>query len=513
MEINIVLINSRSFTFEINNTDRFYLKNKLEVKIGKQKFEIEKIVNSVYDLEPETNYTLEIYDNGELLIKKDFITESESFSLNVKRFGAKGDGVSNDTLPLQTAIMSCPKNGRVYIPKGKYLVTSLFLKNDITIELAAGAEILGDTNRDNFGILPGLIENEKDEEYYLGTWEGNPLDSFSSIITGINIENVKIIGEGVINGQASKENWWNNPKIKREAWRPRTIFLNKCKNITIEGVTIKNSPSWTVHPFFSENLKFINLKIQNPADSPNTDGIDPESCKNVEYIGIDFSVGDDCIAIKSGKLYLGEKLKTPSENFQIRNCLMKYGHGGVVIGSEMSGGVKNINIEKCIFYKTDKGIRVKTRRGRGEQGVIDGIIVKDVYMDEVKVPFVFNSFYFCDPDGKTEYVYTKEKLPVDKRTPHIKNLEFENIVCIETEVCAGFLYGLPEKPIENIKFKNINISFTNKDVEADYPAMMSHIEKESKGGFFIANAENVKFENVVISGNIGEKIRIQGEKE
>ena len=186
---------------------------------------------------------------------------------------------------------------------------------------------------------------------------------------------------------------------------------------------------------------------------------------------------------------------------------MKYGHGGVVIGSEMSGGVKNIVIEKCIFYKTDKGIRVKTRRGRGETGVVDGITVRDVYMDKVKVPFVFNSFYFCDPDGKTEYVYSKEKLPIDKGTPHIKNLVFENIECENTEVCAGFLYGLPEKPIENIKFKNINIKFTEDEIEEDYPAMMSFIEKEVKAGFIIKNSENIIFENVEITGNTGQKIR------
>lgn len=511
MKLNIVLINSRSFTFEIVSEDRFYLKNKLRVKVAGLDFEIDKVVNTIYDLEPETEYLLEVLAGDKVILKDTITTEKESFTLNVKKFGVKGDGVSNDTLPLQTAIMSCPKDGRVFIPKGKYLVTSLFLKSDITIELADGAQILGDTNRDNFGVLPGFIENEKDEEYYLGTWEGNPLDSFSSIITGINIENVKIIGRGIIDGQASKENWWHDPKIRRGAWRPRTIFLNKCKNITLEGITIQNSPSWTVHPFFSNDLKFINLKIKNPADSPNTDGIDPESCKNVEYVGIDFSVGDDCIAIKSGKLYLGEKLHTPSENFNIRNCLMKYGHGGVVIGSEMSGGVKNINIEKCIFYKTDKGIRVKTRRGRGKNGVIDGITVKDVYMDKVKVPFVFNSFYFCDPDGKTEYVYSKEKLAVDNRTPSIKNLVFKDIVCDNTEICAGFLYGLPEKPIQNVVFENVDITFTTESVEPEFPAMMSFIEEEAKTGFFIKNVENIEFKNVKVVGNIGEKIRVQGE--
>ncbi len=191
---------------------------------------------------------------------------------------------------------------------------------------------------------------------------------------------------------------------------------------------------------------------------------------------------------------------------------MKYGHGGVVIGSEMSGGVENINIEKCDFYKTDKGIRIKTRRGRGENGVIDGIYVKNISMKEVKVPFVFNSFYFCDPDGKTEYVYTKEKLPVDERTPSIKNISFENIKAEDTLVCAGFLYGLPEKPIENVKFKNVEVDFKDGEVTPEYPAMMSFIDEEAKTGFFIENVENISFDNLIVKNNIGEKIRMKGRK-
>ena len=426
MEINILLVTSRSVSFQLETHENFFLDEKVILKYNAKKIELTKVVNTIYDLEPDTEYFLIFEKNEEKISEIKVKTEIESFTLNVKRFGAKGDGVSNDTLALQTAIMSCPENGRVYIPKGKYLITSLFLKDNLTIELGEGAELLGDTKRENFGILPGLIDNDKNEEYYLGSWEGNPLDSFTSLITGINVKNVRIIGRGCLNGQASKENWWKNPKVKNIAWRPRSIFLNSCENVVIEGIKIMNSPSWTIHPFLTNNLRFINLKIENPADSPNTDGIDPESCENVEYIGIDFSVGDDCIAIKSGKLYLGKVLNKPSKNFIIKNCSMKYGHGGVVIGSEMSGGVENINIEKCDFYKTDKGIRIKTRRGRGENGVIDGIYVKNISMKEVKVPFVFNSFYFCDPDGKTEYVYTKEKLPVDERTPSIKNISFEN---------------------------------------------------------------------------------------
>ena len=507
MKINILLVTSRSISFQVETHENFYLDKKIILKYNDKKVELIKVVDTIYDLEPATEYFLTLEQDGLKIDEIKVTTETESFTLNVKKFGAKGDGVSNDTLALQTAIMSCPKDGRVYIPKGKYLITSIFLKDNLTLELGEGAEILGDLERKNFGILPGLIDNDKNEEYYLGSWEGNPLDSFTSLITGINVKNIKILGRGCLNGRASKENWWKNPKIKNIAWRPRSIFLNNCENVVIEGIKIMNSPSWTIHPFLTNNLKFINLKIENPADSPNTDGIDPESCENVEYIGIDFSVGDDCIAIKSGKLYLGKKLNKPSKNFLIKNCSMKYGHGGAVIGSEMSGGVNNINIEKCDFYKTDKGIRIKTRRGRGENGIIDGIYVKNVNMKEVKVPFVFNCFYFCDPDGKSEYVYTKEKLPVDKRTPSIKNIKFENIKAEDTLICAGYLYGLPEKPIQNVEFKNIEIDFINRDIVPEYPAMMSFIDKESKAGFIIENVENISFDNLIMKNNIGKLIR------
>ena len=507
MKINILLVTSRSISFQVETHENFYLDKKIILKYNDKKVELIKVVDTIYDLEPATEYFLTLEQDGLKIDEIKVTTETESFTLNVKKFGAKGDGVSNDTLALQTAIMSCPKDGRVYIPKGKYLITSIFLKDNLTLELGEGAEILGDLERKNFGILPGLIDNDKNEEYYLGSWEGNPLDSFTSLITGINVKNIKILGRGCLNGRASKENWWKNPKIKNIAWRPRSIFLNNCENVVIEGIKIMNSPSWTIHPFLTNNLKFINLKIENPADSPNTDGIDPESCENVEYIGIDFSVGDDCIAIKSGKLYLRKKLNKPSKNFLIKNCSMKYGHGGVVIGSEMSGGVNNINIEKCDFYKTDKGIRIKTRRGRGENGIIDGIYVKNVNMKEVKVPFVFNCFYFCDPDGKSEYVYTKEKLPVDKRTPSIKNIKFENIKAEDTLICAGYLYGLPEKPIQNVEFKNIEIDFINRDIVPEYPAMMSFIDKESKAGFIIENVENISFDNLIMKNNIGKLIR------
>ena len=134
-----------------------------------------------------------------------------------------------------------------------------------------------------------------------------------------------------------------------------------------------NSPAWTIHPYFSKNVRFLDLYIKNHKYSHNTDGCDPESCDGVDIIGVRFSVGDDCIAIKAGKIYMGMKYQTPCKNLTIRNCYMKDGHGGVVLGSEMSGGIKDLTVERCIFEGTDRGLRIKTRRGRGKYAIIDGV--------------------------------------------------------------------------------------------------------------------------------------------
>ena len=170
--------------------------------------------------------------------------------------------------------------------------------------------------------------------------------------------------------------------------------MNHCKNIVLHGITVKNSPSWNIHPYFSEDLQFIGISVLGPKDSPNTDGLDPESCKNVDIIGVYFSVGDDCIAIKSGKIYMGAKYKTPSENLTIRQCCMRDGHGSITIGSEMAGGVKNLNVENCLFLHTDRGLRIKTRRGRGKDAIVTGIRFENIIMDHVMTPVVMNSFLF-----------------------------------------------------------------------------------------------------------------------
>ena len=458
-------------------------------------------VYSLFNLKPDTTYSLSI--NGET---KEFKTDYEYVCLNVLDFGAKGDGVNNDTNFIQACINATPKDGRVYIPAGKYYTGPLFLKSDITIELHKDAHLIGDVDRNHYPILPGMTYTSDEKgEYNLGSWEGNPLDCFASIITGINVSNVKIIGLGTIDGNAQNSDWWLHHHTKRIAWRPRGVFLNKCSNISFQGVLVTNTPSWNLHPYFSNNIRFIDMRLVSPKDSPNTDGCDPESCDNVDIIGVYFSVGDDCIAIKAGKIYMGKTYKTPSSNFNIRNCSMNFGHGAVVLGSEMSGGIKNINVRQCLFNQTDRGLRIKTRRGRGKQAVIDGITFENIKMDDVLTPLVVNMFYYCDPDGHSEYVWSKEKLPIDDRTPYLGKFVFKDIDCKNVNVAAGTFFGLPEQPIESITLQNVNFSYSENPT-AGIPAMMDFLDPMKGQGLIFNYVNEVNLENVKFDGVSSEEV-------
>ncbi|PJI07996.1 MULTISPECIES: glycoside hydrolase family 28 protein [Clostridium] len=499
MNFNLIATTSTSASFEIENDECFYLKNKANVYINNKKvLEASQNVFTMNDLKPDTSYDIFVEDT-ETKCKSPIVniqTEHESACINILDFGAVGDGKIVNTAFIQTAINICPDFGRVVIPEGTYLTGPLFLKNNITIELKEGAVLLGLKDRKDYPILKANITiNNKD--FYLGSWEGNEADSFASLITGIKVQNVNIIGKGTLDGNADTTTWWFKAKEKRIAWRPRTLFLNACKNVTIEGITLKNSPSWTIHPLMSSDLKFVNLSIQNPFDAPNTDALDPESCKNVLILGNTFSVGDDCIAIKSGKIDISKKNPVSSENIHIRNCNMQFGHGAVVLGSEMSSGIKSIFIEKCIFNSTDRGLRVKTRRGRGSKGIIDEIHMKNIKMNKVMTPFAINSFYYCDADGKTEYVWSKEKLPVDDRTPYIGSIYAEDITCTNAKVCAAFMYGLPEQKIGKVQMKNVSVDF-DKNAEEGYPDMMSFLEPMKRSGMYFNNIKTLNLENVTV---------------
>lgn len=510
MQFTIIFKEARSFTLELIEAGIYELEKEYEIYINQTlAMTSKKVVQTITNLKPDTEYEVYIKQNDAISEKVIIRTEKESYTLNVRDFGAKGDGERDDTGSIQAAIYACPKDGRVLIPKGVYKITSLFLKSDLRLEIAKDAVLSAITDREKFPVFPGLIESyDEQSEYNLGTWEGNPMDMFTAIITCVNVSNIIIYGEGTIDGCASRENWWNEPKKRKIAWRPRQIFLNHCDNVTVQGICVKNSPSWNLHPYFSDNLKFIDLKILNPKDSPNTDGLDPESCKNVDIIGVYFSLGDDCIAVKSGKIYMGAKYKRASENITIRQCCMRDGHGSITIGSEMAAGVKNLIVKDCLFLHTDRGLRIKTRRGRGEAAIIDNVVFENIKMDHVMTPFVVNSFYFCDPDGHTEYVRTKEALPVDERTPNIKRLYFRNIQCKNCHVAAGFFYGLPEQKIEQIEMKNIRVTYAE-NPKKDVPAMMEEISPVSRQGIYANNIKHLKIEKVEIEDCEGEPIKFE----
>lgn len=500
----ILWICARTIVIERLSSDCYLSKEPYQIWLNGSSYKIgKKMIESIHGLEPDTDYEIELIDSNGAQ-KQQFHTKKEFVTLNVREFGAKGNGSTDDTVFIQCAINACPKEGRVYIPAGTYKVTSLFLKSDLRLELAKGAVLSAITDRTKIPILPGLIQSyDEKEELNLGTWEGNPLDCFSALLCGIKVSNIEITGEGMIDGCAQKGDWWIQTRQRRIAWQPRLIFLNQCESIMIEGITVCNSPSWNIHSYFSNNLRFLGLTILNPTDSKHTDGLVPESCRDIEIAGIYFSLANDCISIKSGKIYMGSKYKCPSQNIEIRQCCMKDGYGSVTIGSEMAGGVKNLTVRSCLFLHMKCGIGIKTRRGRGKDAIIDDILFEHIQMDQVITPIVINCFYFCDPDGHSEYVQSKKLLPVDERTPQIKTLIFRDLICMNCHTAAAYIYGLPEQKIQKVFIQNCTFTYA-KNAIAAIPAKMDGIEEIVLLGIFARNLRELSLDHVTAEGCLGE---------
>ena len=206
----VIFISSRKIVLEMEEEGTYFTDSPYEVYLdGKKRMDSNKMVQTVAGLNPDTEYRVAVKRGDEVSEEKTIRTDYEFVTLNVKDFGAKGDGVQDDTIFIQAAINCCPKNSRVYLPKGVYKTSALFLKSDITIDIDDEAVISAFTEREKFPILPGLIDSyDEKSEYNLGTWEGNPLEMFASILTGINVSNVVITGGGTLDGNASYDNWW-----------------------------------------------------------------------------------------------------------------------------------------------------------------------------------------------------------------------------------------------------------------------------------------------------------------
>ncbi len=500
---NILFVSSTSACFELRNNKPYFSPKPYKVLLNGKIYGKEFTTNvfSLFNLEPDTEYTITLLGNANCIT---FKTDSDTAVVDVKELGAKGDGVTDDTYFVQMAIDSCPKGGRIVFPKGTYFTRPLTLASDITIELKKDAELLGDTIEEHYPYVPGkLVHNDGRESIY-AMWEGNPHPCHQSYISAYKKSNINIIGEGTINGNADNSTWWATPK-GREVARPRLVFLNKCNNVVFHGVTCKNSASWNIHPFFSKNLGFFDIKVNNPYDGPNTDGLDPESCDKVDIIGCQFSVGDDCVAIKSGKIYMGTKYQTPASRHTIRNNLFENGHGAIVLGSEISGGVNELKVCQCLFRNTDRGLRIKSRRGRGKYSVIDGVLFENIKMENVITPLVINMYYFCDPDGHTEYVWSRSKHPVGDDTPRMGKFIFRDLECVDCECMAAYFDGLVELPIKEIVLENVNISF-KEDAKPFKPAMLDFVRDYCKEGIYVDNVDRLVLNNVTVTGYVGEKI-------
>jgi polygalacturonase len=361
---------------------------------------------------------------------------------DVTGYGAVADGKTLCTQAIQKTVDACHAagGGTVYLPAGKYLSGAVFLKSNVTLHISEGATLLASTDFADFKpFKPGWRMLSDDTHR-------------SSLITGLDLENIAITGRGTLNGQGKP--WWDalrEDKDRKEGWqkiltygRPRVINLYRCRNVLIEGVTIVDSPSWTVHPVGCENLVVNGISIINPESGPNTDGVNPESCRNVRIANCFIDTGDDCITLKSGEDEEGRLKARPTENVTITNCVMYKGHGAVVIGSEMSGGVRNVAASNIVCVGTDRAVRIKSTRGRG--GVVENIRFSNFVVENVAEPIYITTFY-----TKTE------PEPVSQRTPIFRDIAISHFT-IKNSPCTAKILGLPEMPIQRLRITDVTAS-------------------------------------------------------
>ena len=501
--IKSLIITSTSAAFEWQNDSPYYKGEKYNVYLdGNPILSADTNVFSLFGLSPGREYVLSA-DGYEGVLR--FSTLSETVAVSVRDFGAMGDGVTDDTTAIQTAISCLPEGARLYFPEGVYLTSPLSLKSHITLEICGGATLRGSADRSKYPIIPGSVSNLNGGELNTGIWDGAPIPMYQSLLFAEYCTDITIVGEGVIDGCGSDGGWWDEAIRRGPIKRPRIIFFNRCDGVRLHGVNVKNSPNWNIHPYFSKNIDIIGVTVEAPKDSPNTDAIDPEACDRVDIIGCRLSVGDDCIAIKSGKIELAKLFKRPASRHTVRNCLMQFGHGALTLGSELGGGVTDLTVSKCLFDRTDRGLRIKTRRGRGKLSVIDGVCFENILMNDVLTPIVINAFYNCDSDGHDEYVQSRDPLPIDDRTPHLGDFIFRDIVCQGCEVAACYCEGLPERPIESISFVRFEANF-KENAKSSRPAMCDGISACSRGGMFLRSVGKLTLEDVKLRGVVGDEL-------
>lgn len=378
-------------------------------------------------------------------------------TFSVMDFGAKADGKYNNSSAFTNAIAKCHQSGggKVVVPKGDFFTGPIHLLSNVNLHLEEGSTLLFSTNPKDY--LPAVFTR----------WEGMEMMGYSPLVYAYQQENIALTGKGKLNGQANETTWWpwkggdawakpgvatqakarkqleidteaNRPVRERiyaegSQLRPAFVQFHSCKNILIEDVTITNSPFWLLNPLLSESVTIRGVTCASLG--PNSDGCDPESCKNVLIENCYFDTGDDCIAIKSGRNADGRRLNIPSENIVIRNCKMRNGHGGIVIGSEISGGARNIFAENCEMSSHDleRGLRFKTNSVRG--GTIENIYFRNIDIGDVQTAIVIDLDY--------------EEGDAGAFTPTIKNIEVRNLHCKNAKKIFN-VKGYERSPIRDL---------------------------------------------------------------
>tara|TARA_R110002096_G_scaffold211553_1_gene399023 strand:+ start:2922 stop:4343 length:1422 start_codon:yes stop_codon:yes gene_type:complete len=414
---------------------------------------------------------------------------------NIIAFGAVADGETNNSEAIKKAIDSCFKSGggKVIVPAGRFLTGPIHLKSNINLHLEEGAEVLFSKNHKDY--LPVVHTS----------YEGQELMNYSPLIYAYKQKNIAITGKGVFNGQASNTNWWpwcskeeygyiegtpqqkdehnlprlwemaenNTPVSERifgEGYQLRPLFIQpfECENVLIQGVTFTNAPFWVIHPIKCNYVRVDDVTVNS--HGPNNDGCDPEYSKNVHITNCVFNTGDDCIAIKSGRNNDGRRVNIPSENIVVENCYMKDGHGGVVMGSEISAGVRNVFVRNCKMDspELDRAIRIKTNTLRG--GFVENVFVKDIQVGQVKESVLrINTYYGIYGTQEGDFM------------PTIKNIHLENITVENGGKYGVLIKGRPESFIKNVTLTNVNI-------------------KKAKTDLSVENSEPIIFKNTTING-------------
>lgn len=392
-------------------------------------------------------------------------------------FGAVADAHTLCTSAFAAAIQRCRDEGggTVVVPPGEYVTAPIHLCSHMTLQLEAGA-VLRFT--DDFDAYPIVATR----------WGGNMCHAFSPLLFGADLENVEIRGRGVLDGQGQA--WWREHRRLTEAGirapydertrtiaahnlgydrhghggggletqflRPPLLQLLRCNHVRIEGITLRNSPFWNTHLVLCDDVTVTGVRFQNPEHAPNGDGLDIDSSTCVRVSDCHFDVGDDCLCLKSGVDADGRRVGRPTENVTIVNCTMRKGHGGVVLGSESAGDLRQVVVSNCIFDGTERGIRVKSRRGRG--GVIEDFRVSNLIMRDVGCPLVLSGYYWCGtPEDRKDWIASPEPQPVTEETPLLRNFHFTHITCRRARWAAGVFQGLPEAPIENLLLDDVLI--------------------------------------------------------